>query len=118
VPAELSADTVGCDSEILLRARIVNRGRAGVAAGIPVTFYRTDMGRERLGTVLTTRRLLPGEAETVRLTFSIPAGMEATVFSFEVVINDPTDAPVASLRECRPDNNDAAIDGVQCPQIF
>jgi hypothetical protein len=106
-PADVDADLSMCSARMTLRARVVNRGRAGAPAGVPVTFYHGDpMGMHtRIGRAVTTRRLLPGESEVVSVAFPIPAGMERATFNVYVVINDPTDMPLEALHECRPMNN-------------
>ncbi len=118
--ADLFALTSRCPTEIGLSVRVVNRGAAGMPAGIPVTFYRDDAGtRTRLGRAYTTRALLPGESEVVVLDtpFAIPAGMEGAVFRFVAVVNDPSDVPVATFNQCRTDNDATELLEASCPVI-
>lgn len=107
VPVDLSADLTQCTARMTLRVRVLNRGRAGAPAGVPVTFYYGDpMGMHtRIGRAVTTRTLLPGESELVSVVLNIPPGMERSTFNVYVVINDPMDMPLESLHECRPMNN-------------
>jgi hypothetical protein len=120
VLADLTASTRTCPSAIGLSVRVLNRGAAGMPAGIPVTFYRVDGGsRELLGRAFTTRPLLPGESELLELDppFAIPAGMEDTLFSFVAVVNDPEDMPVPTFNQCRTENDEADALEVLCPRI-
>ncbi|MBX3270485.1 MAG: VCBS repeat-containing protein [Sandaracinaceae bacterium] len=120
VLAELSAALTSCPTSIGLSVRVVNRGAAGMPAGIPVTFYLVDGAtRTRLGAGRTSRALLPGESELIVLAppFAVPAGMERATFRFVAVVNDPDDAPVETFRECRSENNTADALEVACPTI-
>ena len=120
--ADLSASTRACPTSLELSVRVVNRGAAGMPAGIPVTFYEVAMDGTRtlLGRVSTTRSLLPGESELLVLAppFAIPVGMEEATFRFVAVVNDPTDMPVASFNECRTDNDEADVLEIACPTIM
>ncbi len=85
---------------LVLRVRVVNEGRAGAPAGVPVAFY---VDGAFVGRVVTTRSLLAGASEVVQLTFSpVTAGQ---MYAFTAVINDPGHEPLIGLNECRPDNN-------------
>ncbi len=121
VPVDLHASTDRCPAEMGLSVRVLNRGAAGAPAGIPVTFWDvTGSARTRLGTEATTRPLLPGESELVSLTapFTLPAGREAEVFSFEVTLNDPADMPDASFHECDVSNNGTGAVEFSCPLVM
>ena len=101
--------------------RVVNRGAAGAPAGIPVTFYRVmDGSPVRIGRVLTSRALLPGESEQLELPggYTYAAGDDVTMpIEFIARVNDPEDMPVLSFHECRPDNNSIGpVPGV-CPLV-
>jgi len=120
VLADLTPSTRMCPTSIGLSVRVVNRGAAGMPAGIPVTFYRDEAGvRTLIGRASTTRALLPGESELVELTppFPIPAGMETALFRFVAVVNDPSDMPVETFHECRTDNDEAELIEISCPRI-
>lgn len=117
---DLTVSTAGCPRELRLSVRVVNAGRAGVRAGVPVTFYDvTGGGRARLGRVTTERGLLPGESTLLVLEppFAIPAGRDGEIFSFAATINDPEDEPLPGLNECRTENNDAGPVEGTCPLI-
>ncbi len=92
--------TAECAETLILRVRVVNQGRAGAPAGVPVSFYVDGafVGRE-----LTTRTLLPGASEVVEHRFSpVVAG---TTYRFNAVLNDPAHEPLIGLNECLEDNN-------------
>jgi hypothetical protein len=116
VAIDAAADLRMCPTGVVLSVRVVNRGRAGVSAGVPVTFRVGDpMGANRVvGRALTTRRLLPGESEVVRVNFALPMGMEMQSFSYFAVINDPAAMPNTAVRECRTTNNTSAARTFQC----
>ncbi|MCB9602343.1 MAG: hypothetical protein H6724_11675 [Sandaracinus sp.] len=119
VLVDLNASTAGCPTEIRLTVRVLNAGRSGAPAGIPVTFYDVTDARTRLGRVTTTRALLPGESELVTLVppFAVPAGMTDAIFQFAATVNAPDDEPLGGLNECRPANNDAGPIDASCPLI-
>ena len=119
VLVDLTASTAGCPLELRLSVRVLNAGRSGAPAGVPVTFYDVTTDRVRLGRVTTTRALLPGESELVTLTppFPVPAGMSDSVFRFAATVNDSEDEPLTGLNECRPANNDAGPIDATCPLI-
>jgi hypothetical protein len=119
VLVDLTASTAGCPSELRLSVRVLNAGRSGAPAGVPVTFYDVTTDRVRLGRVTTTRALLPGESELVTLSppFAVPVGMSDSVFRFAATVNAPDDEPLTGLNECRPANNDAGPIDATCPLI-
>ncbi|MBN1771792.1 MAG: VCBS repeat-containing protein [Deltaproteobacteria bacterium] len=120
VLADLAAGLHDCPASIALSVRVVNRGAAGIPAGLPVTFYRLDgTDRIRLGRVVTTRALLPGESERVELNpaFVPPAGGESDLYRFTAVVNDPDDEPLPTFNECRPGNNESEILEAGCPWL-
>ena len=92
----------GCTSTVSVR--VVNRGRAGAPAGVPVTLYRHDGSTwVKVARQTTTHTLLAGAGEVIVFT-----NVEASP-QFRAVLNDPEDSPLNSLNECRPDNNDAEV---------
>ena len=120
VLTDLAASTRNCPTSLTLSVRVVNRGAAGAPAGVPVTIYDVTSGaRVRVGRVLTTRALLPGESEVVTLTpaFPVPAGSETATFRFDAVLNDPLDMPRDDLNQCDTSNDTAAAIEVTCPSI-
>lgn len=107
------ADMDMCPEAARLSVRVTNQGSAAAPAGVPVTFYDTTSARTRLGRTMTTRRLLPGESERVDLPDSVVTPLGA--FSYEVVVNDPDDAPIEGVNECVTDNNNASFEALCAP---
>jgi hypothetical protein len=108
-----SFSTAACSTALLLRVRVVNEGRAGAPAAVPVSFYVDGV---YVGQALTTRPLLPGASEVVELRFE-PV-VSDTLYSFVAVLNDPDQAPLAALNECRTENNGTEPVTVACPGII
>lgn len=105
--------TAECGSQALvLRVRVVNEGRAGAPAGVPVSFYvdGSFVGRE-----VTTRPLLPGASEALEVTFT-PVDY-GRVYTFTATLNDPEHDPLVGLNECRTDNNSTEPVTGACPTI-
>ncbi len=118
VLVDLVASNRGCRATFAISVRVLNSGRAGAPAGIPVTIYEeTGAGPVRVDRLVTTRPLLPGESEVLSVEYSIPAGRETEVFEFSATLNDPDDMPLVGLNECRPDNNGAGPISVSCPIV-
>lgn len=108
-----SFSTAACGAgALLLRVRVVNEGRAGAPAGVPVSFY---VDGAFAGRVVTTRPLLPGASELVELRYEpVTAGV---TYSVTAVVDDPAHDPVPGLNECRPDNNGIDPFTAACPTI-
>lgn len=120
VAADLTPVYNGCNSHIALRMRVVNEGSASAPAGIPVTFYEVSADPAVLiGTVNTTRRLLPGESEVIELSpgFEVPDPARTEPYRFQAVINDPSQMPLGGVNECRPDNNSGGPVSGRCPNF-
>ncbi|MFK7985255.1 MAG: FG-GAP-like repeat-containing protein [Sandaracinaceae bacterium] len=107
----------GCPSSATLRARVVNEGSLGVAAGVPVSFYvgTPDALGERLGTASTTVDLLPGATTVVELADIDLEGDPP--YSFVAVVDDDGSA-ASSVTECNEDNNAGAIGDLDCSILF
>jgi len=111
----VSVDLALCPDKITIQATISNQGSLGVAAGIPVTFYRgTSAGGMVIGTAVTKKALLPGGSDVVQLDFSVPL-TDAGPFDFFVSIGGDADAGV--LLECKSDNNSGKVSDVSCGVI-
>lgn len=99
---------------------MLNAGSAGAPAGVPVSFYDvTGDSPVHIGRVVTTRRLLPGESETIVLApgRSLAGGEAGDVFSFVAVLNDPDDEPLVGLNECIEDNNRSDVVEGRCNTV-
>lgn len=116
VPIDLSVDTRLCATEVSLSVRVVNRGRSSSPSGVPVTFrVGNPMGMNRIvGRAVTTRRLLPGESEVLRVRYVLPMDMQLLSMQYYAIINDPMAMPLGTLRECRTENNTAMPKMFQC----
>ena len=102
---------------VQLNVRVVNRGRAGIPANIPLDFFvETSSGPLKFGTAFTSVPLLPGQGTDVQILFSPlshgfvmepPAG-----WNFNVIAN-PDDGAMPAF-ECLTDNNQASLIAVPC----
>ncbi|MEM7608415.1 MAG: hypothetical protein AAF411_23925, partial [Myxococcota bacterium] len=63
---QLSDLSFACRADLLLRVRVVNGGRAGAPAGVPISFY---VDGAFVGRVVTERRLLAGASELVEFAY-------------------------------------------------
>lgn len=108
----------GCPSMATLRARVSNEGNLGVEAGVPVVFYAgtLEMRGAEVGRSLTTRPLLPGASEVVEVSVELPF-VEGGV-SFVVEVDGAEAGAEDGTEECREDNNDAGLDGVECSLLI
>ena len=61
--------------------------------------------RTVIGRAVTTRRLLPGESEVVSVRYDVPMAQQREAIPVFVVVNDAREMPLATLHECRPNNN-------------
>ncbi len=107
VPVDLDADLTACPAHMAFRVRVINRGRAGAPAGVPVTFFTTSAAGTRtlIGRAVTTRRLLPGESETLSVPYDVPMAERLMPMSVTAAVNDSREMPLATLHECREENN-------------
>jgi hypothetical protein len=110
----LTANLLGCPLQITLNVRVVNRGRAGILAGVPIAFYEDAGGTPvLLGTVPLPYALLPGQGADVSFILAVTPG--APPIDVSVIVNPPDGASPSF--ECRADNNEATLFGVECPGI-
>ncbi len=135
----LTAGMAECPT-ILLYARVVNRGRAGIAAGVPIVFYvAPEAGGPGIpfATVPLPYALLPGLGADVSAAFScsvitigtdcdavadcswmgascVPTGSPPVDgYDFTVIAN-PADG-IEPAFECHDDNNERSVLEVECP---
>ncbi|MCE7888125.1 MAG: VCBS repeat-containing protein [Myxococcales bacterium] len=102
---------VSCSTPIVVKVSVRNIGLAGLPAGVTVAVFVDQGGTQtQLGTVVTTKPLLPGQTEV--LDFTVPAGaaLQSDGFFAKVVI-DPNNK---TFNECRDDNNQSAIVKAKC----
>lgn len=109
----LAADLDTCPTEVALRARVRNQGSLGVAPGVVVRIFRgTDANGTLLAETMTTQILLPGQYEEIVLPYELLPSDDVMSFFVEV---DKDDGTLDAIHECLEDNNEASVDGVECP---
>jgi len=102
--------TVDCTRPPLLHAALRNAGAAILPAGVVVGFYAREAGGDvRLGEVVSTAALFPGQATELTLSAD---GREASTDTFVAKIEVDAAAPL--FRECREDNNESAPVMARC----
>jgi hypothetical protein len=101
-----------CPTSVRLRARVSNEGSLGVAAGVPVAFYRGTVADAAalIGVVSTAAALLPGASTVVEI--DAPLVGDAPYSFLAVVDDDGTGAGV--VQECDEDDNGGTIADVSC----
>ncbi len=108
---DLSIGLDTCDGgQLVLRARVTNRGALGVRPGVAVAFHRgTSAAGPVVGNGMTTVPLLPGQSTILTATVADPP---APTDYFVTV-----DAPPGMVAECDETNNDDVATDVQCPRV-
>jgi hypothetical protein len=109
-----STSSIGLDTcdggQLVLRARVTNRGALGVRPGVAVAFHRgTSAAGPVVGTAMTTVPLLPGQSTILTATVADPP----TPTDYFVTV----DAPPGMVAECDETNNDDVATDVQCPRV-
>ncbi len=96
----------GTDVEVELAVTVTNRGALGVAAGTSVEVVAERGGTtEVVGTVQTTKRLLPGQSETLLTTWTPPSSWVSGGFTARAEVD-----PDGEVNECDEGNNSGAGD--------
>ncbi len=118
-PIELSVDLAECTDAMTLHFRLSNIGWAAVSAGVTAAVYAdgADGSWIPVGTVRTTRHLLPGESEPLSIRYPLDGRDGYAPVTFRVVAGASTDDSPSVVIECRDDNNDATIDA-SCTLVF
>ena len=118
----LTGDLSECiEQKLILLANIKNIGSRGIAAGLPVSFYKGEENgtSEYLGTVYTSTALLPGSSEEVSITIELNLIELGEYFNFFVRADD-NGTGSGIHNECDEDNNTAkAVElgcGLDCPE--
>ncbi len=102
---------VTCSNPVVVQVTVRNIGLSGLPAGVNVGIFLVSGGTAtQIGTVTTTKPLLPGQTETIA--FTVPSGAATGSDSFyaEILI-DPLNK---TFNECRDDNNKSATVKGQC----
>ena len=108
VPVDLAVDLTMCSARMTLNFLVTNQGWSASPIGVPVTIYVEQAGAfVRIGRVVTTRVLLPGESQPLSIAYDLTGRMPSELIRFRVVVNDATDMPDLAFLECRPANNQA-----------
>ena len=96
---------VSCTSPVRFRATVRNLGLSGLPPAIEIGIYQ--MPDTLLGSVFTTKPLLPGQSEVLEYQADAP-----TTANFQArVIIDPNNI---TFNECRPDNNESEVVEPDC----
>ncbi len=99
--------SVECSDPVIVHVTVRNVGLSGLPAGVPVDVYN---GSNKIGSVVTTQPLGPGQSETIQ--FSVPAGSGGQNDTYSAKIaQDPNNK---TFNECREDNNDAIGVKAEC----
>ncbi|MBK7191139.1 MAG: VCBS repeat-containing protein [Myxococcales bacterium] len=108
---DLSIGLDTCDGgQLVLRARVTNRGALGVRPGVAVAFHRgTSAAGPVVGNAITAVPLLPGQSTILTATVADPP----TPTDYFVTV----DAPPGMVAECDETNNDDVATDVQCPRV-
>jgi hypothetical protein len=106
-PDAVVSVSVECSDPVIVHVTVRNVGLSGLPAGVPVDVYN---GSNKIGSVVTTQPLGPGQSETIA--FSVPSGSggQSDTYSAKVA-QDPTNK---TFNECREDNNDATGAKADC----
>jgi hypothetical protein len=100
---EMRFDVTTCMTETAFFVRVANLGRLGAPAGIPVHVLNTMPPRAPIATGVTTRRLLPGEVESLRIVVPMTLPLDTTRMYWSQV--DPPPRASTAFTECRTMNN-------------
>ena len=115
VASFLRATYDACPDRVTLLLTVLNQGASGVAAGVPVTFYYSENGTDKvLGTVKLATGLLPGGSTTVSYEWNPTPSGSTEVYA--VVGDDGTGTLI--VNECNDLNNTSATISVGCPGIL
>ena len=111
----VEADTRACPAQLIVRARIENRGAWGVAAGLPVAVYSraADSGETALlGVGFTQTPLLSGDSAWIEVTVANAFENETHLTYFVRADDDGSGVGIHS--ECHEDNNESAPVSLMC----
>jgi hypothetical protein len=110
---EMRFDVTTCMSETAFFVRVANLGRLGAPAGIPVHITDAMPPRTPIATGMTTRRLLPGEVESLRIVVPMTLPIDTSRIYFSHV--DPPPRRSTAFSECRTTNNIASTTAYCAP---
>ena len=105
--------SVECLDPPVLHPVVRNIGQASLPAGVEARVYKlTGMVETQLGSAITTRALLPGQAEQLTTTAMPGAATTNDTFLARIYI----DPQMPTFRECRADNNTSEMITPVCVQ--
>lgn len=110
---EMRFDVTTCMTETAFFVRVANLGRLGAPAGIPVHITDAMPPRTPIATGMTTRRLLPGEVESLRIVVPMTLPIDTSRIYFSHV--DPPPRRSTAFSECRTTNNIASTTAYCAP---
>jgi hypothetical protein len=118
VVRDLALELAACETETRLRLRVVNVGRAGAPAGVPVEIFAADPagGATAIAMLTTTRALLPGESELFTVTVPITP-TPGTPFTVWVTINTGG-GRLDTLHECHEGDENTVSAELFCPDLI
>jgi hypothetical protein len=116
-----------CPPQVTIIARVVNKGRAGISAGVPIGFYRlpeggetvqTTAGRAAFATVALPVDLLPGGGVEVSGVYTVPSSEAPINLDFRVIANPPFILSQPSSEfECNANNNFRDVLDLDCTDV-
>jgi hypothetical protein len=98
-PDAVVALTVDCATPTNATVAVRNIGQAGLPTGVEADVYLTP-GNTKVGKVLTTYPLLPGQTQSLSVKLSAPATGSGTYYA--QIYNSPT---MPKFHECNPNND-------------
>jgi hypothetical protein len=103
--------SVECSSPPVVQVSVRNVGLAGLPAGVVADVFVLQAGSEtKIGSVTTTKPLLPGQTEV--LAFPVPSGAGSSNDSYRArIFIDPNNK---TFNECRDDNNQSGTVQASC----
>ena len=94
---------VECVEPVPMEVQVRNMGLSGLPDNVQVDIYRLGNPETLLGTVTTSKPLLPGQTEVIA--FVAPQGQASTTDTFQArIVVDPNNP---TFHECRDDNNES-----------
>jgi hypothetical protein len=111
---EIRNPSCGEQVTVEVAVTVTNDGALGVGPGQTVEVTADNSGDvQAVGTVTTTRRLLPGQSETILIEWTLPAGWEMADFSVTGEVD-----PDGEVNECKEDNNTGTGDSAAGNRTF
>jgi hypothetical protein len=89
---------------------IRNIGQSGLPPGVEADVYLSG-SNTKVGSVLTTYALLPGQTQTLPVTLASPASSVGSYYA--QIYNDPA---MPKFHECNTGNDTSATVGTNCPR--